>query len=426
MKSFTSIMSVDFRKSSSLACFAMALYAALNFCETVVPVHSTPVAPAAPARTLFGTLDTQTSSVGTENRAGLSVAMFELDWASFEPEQGVFNNSYIASMEQMLSQYRTNNMLVTLGLGLDDPPSWVYSLPDSYYVNQFGTATPGPDMVFSEAVRQAAAGYLTQVAADMPLRNIWAIRLTSGGDDEMLYPAGGTFWSFENSALTGADLPPTMTPDPFPGWRPGNPGLSTSQIDQYVTWYVRGLDDVTAWQMQLLNGLGFTGHYQLVTPGSGTRPDVLTQVEEADLPNDGITGVGAVWNRYYAMLPDKTNVVAYVSSVADESGNNDSCQPGDDRFSLTDPALDSWSATRWIARIAAANGLLVAGENPGFESPSALDGSYLDPSSSGMMADAIRQATTCHFQVFYWAHDQDLWDGTVSFSLYRQDIAAAG
>jgi hypothetical protein len=49
VKSFTSIMSVDLRKSSSLACFAMALFAALNFCVTVVPVHSTPVAPAASA-----------------------------------------------------------------------------------------------------------------------------------------------------------------------------------------------------------------------------------------------------------------------------------------------------------------------------------------------------------------------------------------
>jgi len=119
-------------------------------------------------------------------------------------------------------------------------------------------------------------------------------------------------------------------------------------------------------------------------------------------------------------------VVAYVSSVADGSGGNDSCQPGDDRFSLTDPALDSWSATRWIARIAAANGVLVGGENPGFDMPSALDASYLDPSSSGMMAGAIQQATSCHFQVFYWAHDQDLWGGTVSFSRYLQDIASAG
>jgi hypothetical protein len=148
-------------------------------------------------------------------------------------------------------------------------------------------------------------------------------------------------------------------------------------------------------------------------------------VEHADLPNDGTTGVGAVWDRYYSMLPDKTRVVAYVSSVADESGGDDSCRAGDDGLPLTSPALDSWSATRWISRIAAANRLPVAGENAGYAMPATLDGHYLNRSSSGMLADAIRQATSCHFQVFYWAHDLNLFNGTVPFSLYRHAIASA-
>jgi hypothetical protein len=256
------------------------------------------------------------------------------------------------------------------------------------------------------------------------LRDVWAVRLTSGGDDEMLYPPGGTFWAFENSALTGHDLPPTVARDPYPGWRPGDPGLSPAQIDRWVNWYVRGLDDVTAWQMHLLAGLGFSGYYQLVTPGSGTRPDVLSQVEHMNLPNDGTTGVGAVWDRYYSMLPDKTRVVAYVSSVGDESGRDDACQAGDDGVPLPSPEMDTWSATRWISRVAAANGLLVAGENAGYQMPSGLDSHYVDRSSTGMMADSIRQATSCHFQVFYWAHDVNLWDGTIPFSLYLRDIAA--
>ncbi|MGP8206934.1 MAG: hypothetical protein ACLQVK_12950, partial [Acidimicrobiales bacterium] len=36
----------------------------------------------------------------------------------------------------------------------------------------------------------------------------------------------------------------------------------------------------------------------------------------------------------------------------------------------------------------------------------------------GMMADAISQAASCGFRVFYWAHDEDLWDGTLPFSQY--------
>ena len=138
--------------------------------------------------------------------------------------------------------------------------------------------------------------------------------------------------------------------------------------------------------------------------------------------NDGTTGVGAVWDRYYAMLPDKTNVVAYISSVADQSGGNDSGQPADHLLALSSEVMDSWSATRWISRIAAENGLLVAGENPGYGMPASLDSFYLDTSCAGMMATAIGQARSCGFQVFYWAHDIHLWDGTIPFWRYARMI----
>ena len=373
---------------------------------------------------LFGTLDTQMSTAATEKRDGISVAMFELNWASFEPSEGVFSTSYIVVMQSYLQAFRTAGMRVTLGLGLQDTPSWVYSLPDSRYVNQDGDRSGEADFVFSAAVRQAAATYLARVAADLPLSDFWAIRLTSGGDDEMLYPPGGTYWAFGSAAMTGAGLPPTMTPNPFPNWRPGQPGLTTAQIDRWVNWYVGGLDNVTTWQMHILSGLGYPGYYQLVTPGSGTRPDILSAEEQQNLPN-GTTGVGAVWNRYYALLPDKTGAVAYVSSVADESGDDDSCQPGDDSLPLTSSVMDSWSATRWIGRIAAGEGLPVAGENTGYSMPGSLDFQYTNIGSTGMMADAVRQAISCKFQVFYWAHDVNLWNDTVPYALYVAYIAVA-
>src|ERR1700729_4650584 len=78
---------------------------------------------------LFGTLDTQPGTVAAEaGSSDVSVAMFEFDWASFEPSQGVFSSSYLATMEGYLRAYQAAGMKVTLGLGLEDPPSWVYSL----------------------------------------------------------------------------------------------------------------------------------------------------------------------------------------------------------------------------------------------------------------------------------------------------------
>ena len=372
---------------------------------------------------LFGTLDTQPGTAAVEAGSDVSVAMFEFDWASFEPAQGVFNASYAATMERYLQAYQAAGMKVTLGLGLEDPPSWVFSLPDATYVNQYGAQSNEANFVFSAAVRQAAAGYLNQIAADIPLSNFWAIRLTSGGDPEMLYPGGGTYWAFDNAALTGNGLAAGMTPNPDPNWTPGAPGLSQGQIDAWVNWYVGGLDNVTNWQMQTLTGLGFNGYYETVTPGSGTRPDSLAQDELFNLADFGTTGMGAVWDRYYAMLPDKTNVIAYISSVADNSGGNDDCQPSDTSTPLSSPVMDSWSATRWISAIAHQNGLMVGGENPGYGMPAMFDFDYRNTSSGGMMADALRQAQSCGFQVFYWAHDVHLWDGTLPFSDYANSIA---
>ena len=106
--------------------------------------------------------------------------------------------------------YRAAGQRVTLGLGLEDPPSWVFSLASSTYTDQTGAVSPDADLVYSAAVRSAAATYLSLVAAKMPLSSFAAIRLGAGtGDGEMLYPGDGTYWAFNTAALTGTG---------FAGW----------------------------------------------------------------------------------------------------------------------------------------------------------------------------------------------------------------
>jgi hypothetical protein len=401
------VTKVSVAVATSVALVGLALALSLN----------ARAAPAPTSSPLWGTLDTQTGTAATEGKAGV-MGMFELNWASFEPTKGVVSSSYLTTMKYELASYQAGGQRVTLGLGLQNPPSWVFNLANSTYTDQNGNASTEADFVFSQAVRSAAASYLSLVAANLPMSNFWAIRLTSGGDGEMLYPGGGTYWAFSKPALTGYGLASGMTRNPYPNWKPGTAGLTQAQIDRWVNWYVGGLDSVTNWQMQTLSRLGFTGYYQTVTPGSGTRPSYLTQTKQQNLSNDGTTGVGAVWDRYYAMLPNKTNVIAYISSVADNSGGNDSCQAADTSVPLTSNSMDSWSATRWISRIAVANNLAVGGENPGYGLPASLDSFYTNTSSTGMMTSAIREARTCNFKVFYWAHDIHLWDGTLPFTLY--------
>ena len=50
----------------------------------------------------YGTLDTQASTAGIESQAGVTMAVFELNWASFEPRPGVVSASYLATMRSYL------------------------------------------------------------------------------------------------------------------------------------------------------------------------------------------------------------------------------------------------------------------------------------------------------------------------------------
>ncbi len=389
--------------------------------------------PATPERTVtagvgsapfaFGTLGTVPERAGQEARAGVRVAMLELSWAGYEPAPGAFDADYGQRMRLRLATLRGAGMRVTLGLGLHFTPDWVHALPDSRFVDQHGRASQEANLVFNQALRARAERYLARVDRDLGLEEFWAVRLTSGGLSEVLYPAGGSYWAFDRNAQNGAGRPPGMAANPAPGWRPGDRSLPTGQVRQWADWYVGALVDVVAWQLRTVAGHGFRGWYQTVTPGGGTRPDGYERDVRAFLP-DGVTGVGAVWHRFYAELPVKGNVVAYVSSMADRPGDDDSCAPTDTSVAVVDRAANTWSAARWIARLAREHGLAASGENPGWNQPPALNAHYADTGPDGMLAASVRQMTSCGFQGMYWAHDEQLWAGPASFDRYAASVAA--
>jgi hypothetical protein len=348
--------------------------------------------------------------------------MMELSWANYEPTEGQFNATYGQQMRSRLDAFKAAGMRVTLALGIHHTPGWVFAYPDSRYIDQHGQVAGELNVIFNRTIRDRVDGYLRQVSRDLGFANFWAVRLTSGGDAEVLYPGGGSYWAFDANAQNGANLPASMPRNPLPGWRPGDQSVSLAQVREWADWYVHGLDNVVAWQMGLITSLGFGGYYQVLTPGSGTRPDGYTRAIANYLPN-GVTGVGAVWQKFYADLPDKNRVVAYVSSMADGSGSDDSCTSADATIPVTDTRANAWSATRWIARLASEYGLPANGENPGWNMPSSLNTKYVDLSSSGMLAVSVRQMTSCRLQGMYWAHDENLWNGLVPFDQYAAWIA---
>lgn len=378
-------------------------------------------APAAAAAALpapgfaLGTLGTHPETAAVESAGGVKVAMIEFNWAQDEPSPGVFNAQYEAQMKTRLKALQAAGMRVTLALGLHFAPAWLSAQPGARFVDQHGNVSSQVDLVFNNQVRSLAFGYLAHLNSVIPFTQFWAVRITSGSDAEALYPPGGSYWAFDGAAQNGANMPPSMPRNPLPGWRPGTGGHTKAEVQGWADWYIAALVDAVNWQMAVIKSSGFSGYYQVLTPGIGVTPQVFTALVARNLP-DGVLGVGAAWDRFYKMLPAKKNVVAYVSSLADNSGSNSGCAPTDRQVALTSTATAGWSAARWISRIADQYGLLKGGENPGFVASPTFKAWYTNLTRTGMEMTASAQAVSCNFQVMYWAHDDQLWNGVLTLA----------
>jgi Beta-galactosidase len=374
---------------------------------------------AAEPRRTYGTLVSLPEHSVDEARAGIRAAMVELAWDQFEPAPGRFDAAYIQGVRDTIDRLRATGRTITLGLGMHYTPAWLSGPPYSHMADELGNVSAEPNLIFDERVRQRAEGYLDKVATAIDLSEVAAVRVTSGSSAEVLYPPGGGYWAFDDNAQNGRFLPPSMAPNPAPGWRPGQPGLTDDQVRQWSGWYVGGLADAVEWQIETLTRLGFRGSYQVLTPGVGLSPAEYDEAVADGLPR-GLLGVGAAWQVLYDHLPPRPDLVVYSTSVADGSGGDDDCHPGDRAVPLRAPEVEAWSATRWLRRLADEHGLTLAGENPGWHQSEALDARYVDHTDDGMMARALRQAHTCNLTAFYWAHDTQLWDGTASFAQYSR------
>lgn len=362
---------------------------------------------------LVGTLGTRPSTAAREADNGVALGMVELRWADWETSPGVWDDAYEKQITEHIEALHQAGLEVTLGLGLHYTPSWIRQRS---FVDEDGNRSEQADFVFDARNRAAAEAFLAHAAKVIDFSRLWAVRISSGSRSELMYPSGGTWWAFSPGAMGTASRPATVRANPFPDWRPGDrDGLSEADRRRWYEWYLASLADTARWQMRIAQAHGFQGRYQILTPGSGVRPSVRESLIEQGLP-DGLAGEGVDWPRIYDLVAGFAppgRVVAYVTSVGDDSGGNRGCEPGDRTVPLDAERTDSWSATRWISRIAADHGFAVAGENPGYTASPEYQRQYRDDSADGLLSTTFRLAQECSFQSVYWAHDDQLWDGTV-------------
>lgn len=400
---------------------------------------------------LFGTLETANGRAFTnlglsavdiakkEHGAGVAIAMVTLAWKDYETFDGVFNESELAHLAKVINRFLQAGQKIDVQLAIHYAPSWLTQIPDACYVNQYGDSAPQPcytfpNYIFNAIVRQKVWDFethaLQQLQKQVGLSNIWDFRIDGGDGGEALYPAAtdsfghpNSYWAYDNNAQgKGNALPLGISHSPFPGWQPGQTlyngqPFTPSQVQQWYDWYFHSRMNFYNWQIALYRNAGFPNYLTIETPGFGTRPDEyrknITHYLDGEGDPNGTMSRAAVWQNLYPALLDKNNIIAYISSMGDNSGatsplsgqtSDNLCQPSDMHVNFnTDPIVDTWNAVRYVSYIANKYGFLKGGENPGWNAGG-------DPHYGiTMMDNAAKQMASCGLIGMFWAHDDRLY-----------------
>jgi hypothetical protein len=434
-------------RSVKLAALPLAVAAAIAGCSQ--PVAGQPEPAEEPMA--FGVLNSscEPGRLAQLREAGVTVVEVALAWDRYQPREGSTDRSYADGSRSRIEACRDAGMDVVLSPGLQYAPSWVRSLPGGTFTGSAGGRPDGVDLVFSAAVRDAAADYLNRLAADIELEGVTAIRVGTTTTGELGYPGpdaaghAGEYWAFGAAPQDGDGLADGMTTSPLPGWRPGEATwngepVTTEQVDAWFTWYTRSAVDALAWQIDTLRDLGFTGRVHLPVAGRGARradrADAVANRLDGPSNPDGALERGLNYPAQFAVLAARDDAS---STDIDFTGLDDvsavrardtaACLPGD-TDGLTDRTdLADWSGQRFTSAAARAVRLGLVGENPGDPGAPFTGGA----DDSDPVADQLRlapdYAAGCGMTTFLFAFEDDLFDGSsgVDVDDYADRIAAA-
>ncbi len=350
----------------------------------------------------FGTLQHDPAHLAALQAQGITATVLEVGWNRWQPAPGTRDDAYVAQVRDRLRVLRAAGMAVSLDLGMQYPPAWIFDLPNSRFRNQHGDdfADPAPGMngvnaVFNQALRERQAAYAGEVFASLG-HDFALVRLGWGWYSELNFPkaayAGKTncYWAFDDLAQgRAAGLPPGIPPCPVPGWKPGGTSADHDAARRFANWYVDALRDYHDWQIATVRTL-HPGHLAMLYPSWGLRPGQLDAAIAHDLDGSqaaqhGDLAMGEYWPRMVGGIRDP-GVVVYSTWL--------DAPFGDDRS--PDPA--QWCPMRWLSALAFPVGLAVAGENTGRNDAAAL-------------ARCIERARDLHLLGMFWAFEGELFDG---------------
>jgi hypothetical protein len=361
-----------------------------------------------PAKPWFGVLQPSSTSLNSLKNAGVTRVVLSVSWASYETSKDGYDNAYLDQVKARAAKLSASGLSIVLDVGLQYPPSWVFSLPgQTRFQDQYGQTwhsalgSDVPNAVFNTAVRQSEAAYIKQLGVGLAGVPIVAVRVGGLLQDELRYPpakyghSAASLWMFDPAALQAA---------PFPSWRPGSG--TVAQATAMLKYYTASLAGYESFLLKQFGTALPKAQLELLLPGWGLRPGQLQAAaagrasgkSDAERGNDVANGTD--WPTQVAVLASfsKTRTEVYTTWL-------DAAAWG--------TTTASESPVEYLAQLAKPYGLPVSGENTGTQSVHAL-------------ATCLDRVRTLHLAGMMWMQGGALMNGgPVTLSNYSTKIAAS-
>jgi Putative Ig domain len=294
---------------------------------------------------ILGLLGASDSKYTQDALNGVQAVTIQVGWDFAEPTSTGFSSTYMIGNPTYPGPLTKVNEALAAGLqviidpGLQYPPTWVVSLPDSQFKNQYGTPFSGPapsgnnvvNAVTNMTIQGIEGTYLSWLGQQFAPGSITAVREGGGPLGELRYPLpedalgnyNDSYWAYD--ADTQAALPASVR-----GWVPGTGTPLQAQV--FLEAYNRNLNSYGEW----LNGQleqDFNTKVILLLPGWGDRPGVAQNLENTLLqPSQAPYYVefneGLDWADLLANLPYPADSVAYTTYL-DATANPGGPAPAD-------------------------------------------------------------------------------------------------
>jgi len=376
-----------------------------------------------PAHPTIGTLESDTTHIKATNEAGARAVVVGIGWDSAEPQEGKFNAIYLQSLKDKIEMFRSGGKCIVLDLGVQYPPSWIFSLPTARFIDQYGESFAaasgsgdcGVNLVYNDEMRNRFDAYLAHLFHELG-NNFYAIRLGGGRYGELGYPINvyehhtNCYWAFDPIAQgKQPGLPSGMRVCPVPGWKPGEGSMNHESARQFINWYMESLQNYHDWQIATLRKY-FSGPLFMLYPSTGgLRPGQLAAAINDDANGStgpektGEVGRGYDMARYIAGIKDP-QVVVYSTWIDGFDGSDD-----------ISPDPKRWNPAHYLASLAVAHQppLMVGGENTGH------------PDDLANLKLTFLRMRDYHLCVMFWAFEPTLFDHVQSHATIEDFKACA-